>query len=122
VQAAGLTPMELQASLIKALAAYMQTPEVSVIVREVHSFNVSVLGHVKTPGRYEMTSRVTVLDALAMAGGLTEYADRGNIVILRLDGAVTKQVPFAYDKVTPGNGSKGQVNLLLQPDDIILVR
>jgi exopolysaccharide biosynthesis polyprenyl glycosylphosphotransferase len=122
VQAAGLTPMELQASLIKALASYIQTPEVSVIVREVHSFNVSVLGHVKTPGRYEMTSRVTVLDALAMAGGLTEYADRGNIVILRSDGAVTRQLPFAYDKVTPGNGSKGQVNLLLQPDDIILVR
>jgi exopolysaccharide biosynthesis polyprenyl glycosylphosphotransferase len=122
VQAAGLTPMELQASLIKALAAYIQTPEVSVIVREVHSFNVSVLGHVKTPGRYEMTSRVTVLDALAMAGGLTEYADRGNIVILRRDGMVTKQLSFAYDKVTPGNGSKGQVNLLLQPEDIILVR
>ena len=122
VQAAGLTPMELQASLIKALTAYIQTPEVSVIVREVHSFNVAVLGHVKTPGRYEMTSRVTVLDALAMAGGLTEYADRGNIVILRREGAATRQIPFAYDRLTPGNGSKGQVNLFVHPDDIILVR
>ena len=122
VQAAGLTPMQLQASLIKALAAFIQTPEVSVIVREVHSFNVSVLGHVKTPGRYEMTSRVTVLDALAMAGGLTEYADRGGIVILRRDGTATKQILFAYDKLTPGNGSKSQVNLFVEPDDIIMVR
>jgi lipopolysaccharide/colanic/teichoic acid biosynthesis glycosyltransferase len=122
VQAAGLTPVQLQSILIKALANYIQTPEVSVIVREVHSFNVSVIGHVKTPGRYELTSRVTVLEALAMAGGLTEYADRGQIVILRRAGAITKQLPFAYDKVTPVNGSKGQSNFFLQPDDIILVR
>jgi len=122
VQAAGLTPLQLQSNLTKALAGYMTTPEVSVIVREVHSFNVSVIGHVKTPGRYELTSRVTVLDALALAGGLSEYADRGGIVILRRSGARTEQLPFAYDKVTPGNGSKGQVNFFVQPDDIILVR
>jgi exopolysaccharide biosynthesis polyprenyl glycosylphosphotransferase len=122
VQAAGLTPAALQQFLSKALAAYIQTPVVAVIVREVHSFNVSVIGHVKTPGRYELTSRVTVLDALAMAGGLTEYADRGRIVIVRRDGAVTQQIPFAYDRLTPGNGSKGQVNFFVHPDDIILVR
>ena len=122
VQAAGLTPRALQQILVKALTPYMQTPEVSVIVREVHSFNVSVIGHVKTPGRHELTSRVTVLDVLAMAGGLTDYADRDRIVILRRDGDVTRQIPFAYDRLTPGNGSKGQVNFFVQPDDIILVR
>jgi polysaccharide export outer membrane protein len=122
VQAAGLTPMQLQSFLSKALAAYIQTPEVSVIVREVHSFQVSVIGQVKTPGRYELTSRITVLDALAMAGGLSEYADRGRIIILRREGANTKQIPFAYDKLTPGNGSKGQENFFVRPDDIILVR
>jgi lipopolysaccharide/colanic/teichoic acid biosynthesis glycosyltransferase/protein involved in polysaccharide export with SLBB domain len=122
VQAAGLTPMQLQTFLTKALAGYIQTPEVSVIVREVHSFMVSVIGHVKTPGRYELASRVTVLDALALAGGLTEYADRGRIIILRRDGEVTEQIPFAYDKLTPGSGSKGQENFFVQRDDIILVR
>jgi len=122
VQAAGLTPLQLQSNLNKALAGYIQTPEVSVIVREVHSFNVSVIGQVKTPGRYELTSRVTVLEALAMSGGLTEFADRGAIVILRRSGARTEHIPFAYDKITPGNGSKGQVNFFVQPDDIILVR
>ena len=122
VQAAGLTPIALKQFLVQALVAYIQAPEVSVIVQEVHSFNVSVIGHVKAPGRYELTSRVTVLDTLAMAGGLTDYADRGRIVILRRDGADTRQIPFAYDKLIPGSGSKGQVNFFVQPDDIILVR
>ena len=122
VQAAGLTPMQLQDALTKALVKYIQTPEVSVIVREVNSFNISVIGHVKTPGRHTLTTRVTVLEALALAGGLTEYADRDRIVIVRRSGAITKQLPFAYDKVVPGNGSKGQLNFFVQPDDIILVR
>ena len=114
--------MRLQAFLIEALAGYIQPPEVSVIVREVHSFKISVIGQVKTPGRYELTNRVTVLDALAMAGGLTEYADRGKILILRREGAATKQIPFAYDKLTPGDGSKRQENFFVRPDDIILVQ
>jgi lipopolysaccharide/colanic/teichoic acid biosynthesis glycosyltransferase/protein involved in polysaccharide export with SLBB domain len=122
VQAAGLTPMQLQTALTRALVKYIQTPEVSVIVREVNSFNISVIGHVKTPGRHALTSRVTVLEALALAGGLTEYADRDRIVIVRRTGAITKQIPFAYDKVVPGTGSKGQVNFFVQPDDVILVR
>lgn len=122
VQAAGLTPMQLQSFLTKALAGFIQTPEVSVIVREVHSFKVSVIGQVKTPGRYELTSRVTVLDVLAMAGGLTEYADRGRITILRRESAITTQIPFAYDRLTLDNVSKGQENFFVQPDDIILVR
>jgi polysaccharide biosynthesis/export protein len=122
VQAAGLTPMQLQSLLSTGLAGYIQTPEVSVIVREVHSFKVSVIGQVKTPGRYELTSRATVLDALALAGGLTEYADRGRLVIMRKAGDTTRFIPFAYDKVTPSYGSKGQENLFLQPDDIIMVR
>ena len=122
IQAAGLTPLQLQSRLSEALADYIQSPEVSVIVREVHSFNVSVLGHVKTPGRYELTSRVTVLDVLALAGGLTEYADRDRLVILRRTGAKTEQIPFAYDRVMAALASKSQSNFFIQPDDIILVR
>src|SRR5713226_7645572 len=74
VQAAGLTPMQLRDVLIKLLTSYIPTPEVSVIIREVHSFKVSVIGEVKTPGRHELKSGATVLDVLAMAGGLGEFA------------------------------------------------
>src|SRR2546425_11011259 len=66
VQAAGLTPIQLREVLIKKLAEYTPTPEVSVIIREVHSFNVSVIEEVRRPGRHELKSRATVLDALAM--------------------------------------------------------
>src|SRR2546426_691193 len=86
VQAAGFTPMLLRNVLIKKLAEYIPAPEVSVIVREVHSIKVSVIGEVKKPGRHELKSRATVLDALAMAEGLGEFAARGRIIILRPDG------------------------------------
>ena len=119
VQAAGLTPMQLRDVLIKKLAEYMPTPEVSVIVREVHSFKVSVIGEVKKPGRLELKSRATVLDALAMAEGLGEFAARGRIVILRPDGNTLKRIPFNYNKVVSADGELE--NFMLQPGDIIVV-
>ena len=77
VQAAGLTPMQLRERLSQVLATYVAAPIVAVIVREIHSFKVSVIGEVKTPGRYELKSRATVVEVIAMAGGPTDYAMRG---------------------------------------------
>jgi polysaccharide biosynthesis/export protein len=119
VQAAGLTPMQLRDALNKKLAEYIPTPEVSVIVREVHSFKVSVIGEVKKPGRHELKSRATVLDALALAEGLGEFAARGRIVILRPDGNTLKRIPFNYNKVVSADGELE--NFMLQPGDIIVV-
>ena len=121
VQAAGSTPMQLRTILTKGLETYISAPEVSVIVKESHSFKISVIGQVKTAGRFELTSHATVLDVLAMAGGLNEYADRSRIVVLRKQGPSTKQIPFAYDKLTAQNGSAGRGNFFVQPDDIIFV-
>jgi len=122
VQAAGLTPMQLRDVLIKKLAEYTPTPEVSVIIREVHSFKVSVIGEVKKPGRHELKNRATVLDALAMAEGLGECASRGRIVILRQEGNTLKRIPFNYNKVVSANGANGEMeNFLLQPGDIVVV-
>src|SRR5437016_6071635 len=119
VQAAGLTPMQLRDVLIKKLAEYTPTPEVSVIIREVHSFKISVIGEVKRPGRHELKSRATVLDALALAEGLSEFAARGRIVILRPDGNTLKRIPFNYNKVVSTDGELE--NFMLQPGDIIVV-
>lgn len=121
VQAAGLTPKQLRDQLDAALARFIESPSVAVIVREVRSFKVSVVGEVKAPGRFELSAPATVLDLLAMAGGLSEYAKRGRIVVLRRDGAVMRQIPFAYDKLVPADGSRGQDNFFLQRDDIIFV-
>jgi polysaccharide export outer membrane protein len=121
VQAAGLTPMQLQGALAKALTSFVQAPEVSVIVRAVHSFKVSVIGEVREPGRFELTGRPTVLDLIALAKGLTEYADKRRIVVLRRERGQTRQIPFAYDKLLSDNG-EGLENFFVQSDDIVLVR
>jgi polysaccharide export outer membrane protein len=119
VPAAGLAPMELREILMTRLTEYMPAPEVSVILREVHSFKVSVIGEVKKPDRYKLGSRATVLDLLAMAGGFTEFAARTRVVILRRDGTGMKRFPFNYNAIVSANGERA--NVLLQPGDIVLV-
>jgi polysaccharide export outer membrane protein len=120
VQAAGLTPVELRDSLRQSLAAYITSSEVSVVVREVHSFKVSVLGEVKSPGRYELKSHATILDAIALAGGFNDYAARGKILIIRQSGGTTLRLPFNYTKfVTRDNGGDCPA---LKPGDLVVVQ
>lgn len=118
IQAAGLTPLELRDLLSKKLEAYMPSPQVSVTVAEVHSFKVSVLGEVPFAGRHMLQSKATVLDAIAMSGGLKEFASRSRIVVLRPGDKGMQRIPFDYDKVVSGDGAQ---NIYLQPGDIILV-
>ena len=119
VKAAGLTPMELRDLLIKSLAEYMPTPEVSVILTDVRSFKVSVIGEVAKPARYELKSWTTVLDVLALAGGLNQFAARNKIVILRPDGKTMQRIPFNYNKVIAAGGE--DENIYLRNGDIVLV-
>jgi polysaccharide biosynthesis/export protein len=123
VQAAGLSPMQLREALTKALSAFIPEPAVSVLVREVHSFKVTVIGQVKTPGRYELKDRATVLDVLALAGGPTDYAVRNRIVVMRQDQASSVQIPFPYDRMMtkPGPKADGPDNFCVKPGDVILV-
>lgn len=118
VQAGGLTPQQLREELVKRLKEYIPNPELSVIVREVHSMKVSVIGEVKKAGRFDLRSRATVLDLLAEAEGINEFATRSKIVVLRRDGAGTKRIPFNYNRVMDGGE---QENFLLQPGDIVVV-
>jgi len=132
VQVAGLTALELRDVLTQKLVDYMPNPEVSVIVAEVRSFRVSVVGEVIRPARYELKSWTTVLDALALAGGFTPFAARSRIVILRPAGNTVKRIPFNYTKLTgtrdglldrllhPG-GDGEQENFYLRNGDIVLV-
>jgi polysaccharide export outer membrane protein len=119
VQAGGLTPTQLRSVLLKKLAEYVPSPEVSVMVKEVHSFKVSVIGEVKRTGRHELKGRATVLDILAMAEGFGEFAGKGRIMILRPEGKTMRQIPFNYNKVLSNNGALE--NFFLQPGDIIVV-
>jgi len=118
VQAAGLTPMDLRQHLTAQLAEYLPSPEVSVIIREVHNFKVAVVGSVKMPGDYEIKSQATVLELLARAQGLTEFANRDKIVVLRQNGTKTERIKFNYRKVAEGNDED---NIFVRAGDIIVV-
>jgi polysaccharide export outer membrane protein len=118
VKAAGLTPSELRQVIATRLAEYMPTPEVSVILTDVRSFKVSVIGEVRRPARYELKSWTTILDVLALAGGFTDFAARNRIVVLRPNGKAIKSIQFNYNKVATGGE---QENFYLRPGDIVLV-
>jgi polysaccharide export outer membrane protein len=119
VQAAGRTTRELRELLTKKLAEYVAAPEVSVVVTDVRSMKVSVIGEVPRPGRYELKSKATVLDVLAMAGGFSQLASRTRIVVLRPDGDKMKRIPFNYNKVITAGGETE--NFYIQPGDIVVV-
>ncbi len=130
VQAAGLTPAEFRDVLRTKLAEYMPNPELSVMVMEVRSFKVSVIGEVVRPARFELKSWTTVLDVLAMAGGFTQFAARSRIVVLRPAGTTMTRIPFNYNRlVASGDGvftkmftaGEEQENFYLRPGDIVLV-
>jgi polysaccharide export outer membrane protein len=118
VVANGLTPMELRNVLAKDYAAYINDAEVSVVVREIHSFKVSIVGMVKTPGRYELRGPVTILEALALAGGFTEFAKRDRIAVFRPDHGRWQRFGFDYSNVIYENAEQ---NFALRPGDIVVV-
>jgi polysaccharide export outer membrane protein len=83
--ASGKTATELQKEIAEKYTRFISEPAVTVVVKEVNSPKVSVLGEVKTPGMYKIKDRATVFDAIAMAGGLTEYAKRDKVTVIRVD-------------------------------------
>jgi len=118
VMAAGLTPTELRNLLAQRLAEYVPSPAVTVIVNDVKSFKVSVIGEVTKPARYELKSRTSVLDVLALAGGFTQFASRSKIVVLRPEGDKRVRIPFNYNQAASGSTEE---DLYLKPNDIVLV-
>jgi polysaccharide export outer membrane protein len=118
IQAAGLTPDQLRQELTKRLSEFVPAPEVAVIVREVHSAKVAVVGAVRSPGRFELRSPATVLEMIAMAQGFTDFAERDRIVVLRRNGRTAVRIPFRYTRVETG---ADQDNFFVESGDIIVV-
>jgi polysaccharide export outer membrane protein len=120
VQAAGLTPMQLQEKLATALGEFMPNPEVAVTVTDVRSYRVSVLGEVQKPGVLQLKSDTTVLEAIALAGGFRDFASPGKIMILRKNGdGQTHKIPFNYNRVVKDN--RGEGNVTLKSGDVVVV-
>jgi len=119
VVAAGLTPMELRKILTEKIGAYVHNPDVSVVVREIHSQKVSVIGQVHAPGRYDIKGPSTVLDALAMAGGFTDFANKKDIRIIRKTATGVQNLKFNY-KDAIDEESKREPLQLLAGDTVIV--
>jgi polysaccharide export outer membrane protein len=119
IQAAGHTTVELRDTLVKRYTEFIAAPEISVIVNDVKSIKVSVIGEVPKAGRYELKSRTTVLDVLAIAGGFGQFASRSRIFVLRPETNKMKRIPFNYNKAVSEGGE--QENFYLQPNDIVVV-
>src|SRR4029077_2575781 len=118
IKAAGWSRGDMRDQVTERLTEFVPAPEVSVIVREVHSRKVAVVGAVKTPGRYELKSPMTVLEAIALAQGFTDFAARDRIVVLRQSGGTTTRIPFNYRKIADG---MEQENFFVRPGDIVVV-
>jgi len=120
VQAAGVTPLALKTVLTNGFRDYITAPGVSVVVKEVNSQKIYVTGEVAKPGAYDLRSRTKVMQALAMAGGLTAYA-KNRVIVLRdgQGGGGDRRIEVDLGAIV--SGRRPEANIALQPGDTLVV-
>ena len=121
VQAAGLTPEALKKKIETAAAPlFKEQPSITVVVRQINSRKVFITGQVATPGAHVLTGPLTVMQLISLAGGLTEFAKKNEITVIRTE-ADGKQVvlPFRYSDVQKGKNLAQ--NIVLKPGDTVTV-
>ena len=119
LRAAGLTPTALATAIQTAAGRYLTDPNVTVVVRQINSRNTYITGEVNAPGAYPLTGPRTIMQAIALAGGVREFANLDEITILREQQGQTRAFKFNYSDVSRGR-NLGQ-NFELQPGDTIVV-
>jgi polysaccharide biosynthesis/export protein len=120
VEAAGLTPQQLASVVEKAALKYVREPGASVLVKEIRSRKIYVIGEVAKPGPFPLSNEMNVLQAIAGAGGLLEHAKKSDIVIVRNENGRERRFRFNYNDVVRGKNTAQNIRLL--PGDTILVR
>jgi len=119
VRVAGVRPEELKAQIEKAASKFITEPNVTIVVRQINSRKVFITGEVKTPGAYPLTAPRTVMQLIAIAGGLTEYADGNAITVMRTENGRQKSYRFHYNDVARGKALAQ--NIVLLPGDTVVV-
>jgi polysaccharide export outer membrane protein len=119
VQAAGLTPEQLRARLTEVASKFVTEPTAAVVVKEIHSRKVFITGMVAKPGTYPLMDNMTVLQLIAVAGGLQEYADSSSIVVMRNDNGQKQALKFNYKDVI--KQKHVEQNVALKSGDTVIV-
>jgi polysaccharide export outer membrane protein len=123
IQAEGLTTDELRLSVTKAAAKFVaDEPNVTVEVKQINSRRVFITGQVGKPGQYLMTAHMTVIQLIAVAGGMPEYADKDNIMVLRTENGLLKSYRVNYNEITQPKPKNLQQNIELKPGDTVVIR
>lgn len=120
IVAAGLTPYALQQEIAKRTAEFVARPQVTVIVNEVRSKKIYIVGEVARPGTYPFSSGLTALQALTTAGGLNQFANAKRIVILRKQDSAGVTLHFDYNAVVRHGDIRADI--VLKPGDTMVVR
>jgi polysaccharide export outer membrane protein len=118
IQAAGSTPIQLKEVIAAKLRKYIQDPQVSVVLTQVNSKKIYLLGEVGKKGPVDMTPGMTLLEAISSGGGLTDYAKSRKIYILRDENGKQQKIPVDYKNALKGNSA---LNVVLRPGDTIVV-
>jgi polysaccharide biosynthesis/export protein len=125
IKAAGLTPAQLKIELEKRLKDYLEVPTVTVIIDAIQSYRVYVIGKVQKPGVIMSERPITVLQALALAGGFQDFSKKDQITIIRTNAQLAgkpqqdSRYPFDWDKVI--DGTKQAQNVFLVSGDVVNV-
>ena len=119
IRAEGLTPNELQAAIAEKLRTYVPDAVVTVSVLRAAGNKIYVLGEVNKPGEYQPSRPLNVMQALSLAGGLTEFASESRIIVLRKVGDKETSLPVPYDDLQRGD-SLDQNHRLMSGDSIVV--
>jgi len=119
IEAAGSTPSTLRERILNEARRYLEDPSPTVVVKEIHSRQVFITGQIEKPGPYSITMPTTVLQLIAMAGGLKEYADGKNILVTRTDNG--RQTAFTFDYQDVLKRRNFRQNIELKPGDTVVV-
>ena len=119
VAAAGMTPEALAAEVSKAATKYVRDAGATVIVKEIRSRKIYVIGEVAKPGPFSLGAEMNVLQALGEAGGFIEGADKGDVIIVRNENGKERRFKFDYNEVVKGKNLAQNIRLL--PGDTIIV-
>jgi len=119
IDAAGLTPEQLREELVKRASKYVEDPNASVVVKEIHSRKVFITGNVAKPGSYSLAGEMNVMQLIALAGGLQEYADSKNIVVMRMENG--RQVAHRVNYKDIVKQKHVEQNIQLRSGDTVIV-